>query len=57
MVVILDPRIRTKQYGRTFLESLPDCQIVEESVLADEAPGAAQAAQRPARSTRAVPDE
>jgi ATP-dependent DNA helicase DinG len=57
MVVILDPRIRTKQYGRTFLESLPDCQIVEESALADEAPGAAQAAQRPARSTRAVPDE
>jgi len=25
MVVILDPRIRTKQYGRLFLESLPDC--------------------------------
>jgi ATP-dependent DNA helicase DinG len=57
MVVILDPRIRTKQYGKTFLESLPDCQIVEESALADEAPGAAGAAQRPARSTRAAPDE
>ncbi|MCH2594534.1 MAG: DEAD/DEAH box helicase family protein [Pirellulales bacterium] len=25
-VVILDPRIRTKSYGRTFLESLPDCR-------------------------------
>lgn len=27
-VVILDPRIRTKRYGRVFLESLPDCEIV-----------------------------
>jgi ATP-dependent DNA helicase DinG len=27
-VVILDPRIRTKYYGRLFLESLPDCQRV-----------------------------
>ncbi|MGD9648852.1 MAG: ATP-dependent DNA helicase [Pirellulales bacterium] len=26
MVVILDPRVRTKHYGRTFLESLPDCR-------------------------------
>ena len=25
-VVILDPRIRTKPYGRVFLESLPDCR-------------------------------
>ncbi|MEZ6086743.1 MAG: helicase C-terminal domain-containing protein [Pirellulaceae bacterium] len=25
MVVILDPRIRTKPYGRIFLDSLPDC--------------------------------
>lgn len=25
-VVILDPRIRTKPYGRIFLESLPDCR-------------------------------
>ncbi len=30
-VVILDPRIRTKFYGRAFLEALPDCQVVEES--------------------------
>ena len=38
IVVILDPRVKTKPYGRTFLESLPDCQIVEES--ADDAPTA-----------------
>jgi hypothetical protein len=25
--------MKTKQYGRTFLESLPDCQILEESAL------------------------
>ena len=30
MVVILDPRIRTKPYGRLFLASLPDCrQVIE----------------------------
>jgi ATP-dependent DNA helicase DinG len=28
-VVILDPRIVTKSYGRLFLDSLPDCQRVE----------------------------
>lgn len=26
MVVILDPRVLTKAYGRTFLEALPDCK-------------------------------
>jgi ATP-dependent DNA helicase DinG len=31
IVVLLDPRIRTKPYGRLFLESLPDCQVLEES--------------------------
>lgn len=30
IVVILDPRIRTKPYGRIFLDSLPDCEWVEE---------------------------
>lgn len=30
IVVILDPRIRTKYYGRLFLDSLPDCDVVEE---------------------------
>ena len=32
MVVLLDPRIHTKPYGRTFLQSLPKCEIVEASV-------------------------
>ena len=27
-VVMLDPRIRTKRYGRIFLESLPDCEVI-----------------------------
>jgi ATP-dependent DNA helicase DinG len=27
-VVILDPRVRTKRYGRLFLESLPECNLV-----------------------------
>ena len=30
IVVILDPRIKTTNYGKQFLESLPDCEIVEE---------------------------
>ena len=32
MVVILDPRIRTKPYGRTFLASLPECRTKIERV-------------------------
>jgi len=28
IVVILDPRVRTKYYGRKFLEALPDCEII-----------------------------
>jgi ATP-dependent DNA helicase DinG len=32
MVVILDPRVRTKSYGRMFLESLPECKIVRDEV-------------------------
>ncbi len=31
-VVVLDPRIKTKPYGRIFLESLPDCQLIEQSL-------------------------
>ena len=27
-VVILDPRIRTKRYGKLFLDSLPSCRVV-----------------------------
>ncbi len=30
MVVILDPRVRTKPYGRVFLESLPECRVTVE---------------------------
>ena len=35
IVVILDPRVKTKPYGRTFLESLPDCQVSEESAAGE----------------------
>ncbi len=28
MVVILDPRLRTKPYGRQFLDALPECAVV-----------------------------
>jgi len=31
IVVILDPRIRTKAYGRTCLDSLPDCNVEVET--------------------------
>jgi ATP-dependent DNA helicase DinG len=37
IVVLLDPRVRTKQYGRLFLESLPECQLVIESATGDAA--------------------
>jgi len=30
MVVILDPRVRTKSYGKVFLDSLPDCKRLVE---------------------------
>lgn len=30
MVVVLDPRIKTKPYGREFLDSLPPCPVVYE---------------------------
>ena len=28
IVVILDPRVRTKRYGKRFLQSLPPCKVV-----------------------------
>lgn len=34
MVVLLDPRLRSKPYGRLFLESLPDCRRTVEQVEA-----------------------
>ena len=27
-VVLLDPRLRTKRYGKLFLDSLPDCKVI-----------------------------
>jgi ATP-dependent DNA helicase DinG len=33
MVVILDPRVRTKPYGRQFLASLPECKVVVEKAV------------------------
>ncbi len=38
IVVILDPRLRTKPYGRVFLQSLPDCEVVEESAEGEAEP-------------------
>ncbi len=32
IVVVLDPRIKTKAYGQIFLDSLPDTQVVHESL-------------------------
>jgi ATP-dependent DNA helicase DinG len=32
IVVILDPRIRTKLYGKTFLNSLPNCEVIFETL-------------------------
>ena len=37
IVVVLDPRLQSKPYGRTFLSSLPDCEVVVESVTHDVA--------------------
>jgi ATP-dependent DNA helicase DinG len=39
IVVLLDPRIRTKPYGRWFLESLPECDVIEESARGEEEMG------------------
>ena len=32
IVAILDPRVLTKPYGRTFLDSLPECPRVVETL-------------------------
>ena len=43
IVVILDPRVLTKPYGRTFLSSLPECpRVVEQIDLSDKRNGAEQ---------------
>ncbi len=36
IVVILDPRIRSKPYGRQFLDSLPECRLSTESADEEE---------------------
>jgi ATP-dependent DNA helicase DinG len=36
IVVLFDPRVRGKPYGRTFLESLPECEVVIEKVEGSE---------------------
>jgi len=35
MVVILDPRVVTKRYGRAFLNSLPPCELIRDSVTCE----------------------
>jgi len=29
IVVLLDSRVKTKRYGKLFLDALPDCKVVE----------------------------
>jgi len=46
VVAILDPRVHTRRYGRTFLEALPPCQVVSDRevlarFLSGEVPAAA----------------
>jgi ATP-dependent DNA helicase DinG len=36
MVVVLDPRVRSKPYGKLFLDSLPDCRRRVDSALSGE---------------------
>lgn len=40
VVCLLDPRVRSRPYGRAFLESLPGCRIVEERAAVGEFLGA-----------------
>ena len=34
LVVILDPRVLTKRYGKTFLDALPECRRYVDGVAA-----------------------
>ena len=38
IVVILDPRVRTKRYGKMFIDSLPDCEVVIEQADTEPSP-------------------
>jgi ATP-dependent DNA helicase DinG len=50
MVVILDPRVLTKGYGRSFLAALPECQRFVDGSPAEEVPATGrQPAGRPRR--------
>lgn len=40
IVVVLDPRIRTKPYGKQFIQSLPPCRVEVERVDAPSVPNA-----------------
>ena len=42
MVVILDPRVLTKGYGRTFLGALPECRRFVDGVPAEGVPDGAR---------------
>ncbi|HEV3204176.1 MAG TPA: helicase C-terminal domain-containing protein, partial [Gemmataceae bacterium] len=35
MVVVLDPRILTKRYGKMFVEALPPCRLYVDGILQD----------------------
>jgi ATP-dependent DNA helicase DinG len=49
IVVILDPRVRTKAYGKLFIESLPDCKVTIERM--DGQPAKAVIAEPPRMKT------
>ncbi len=59
IVVVLDPRVTTRQYGRLFLDSLPDCERVEENVeeSAERRMQSAESRARSAESPRGRPTE
>jgi ATP-dependent DNA helicase DinG len=55
IVVILDPRVRNKPYGRLFLESLPDCKVTVEPSAQDRSTSAAPASTPPPKSAPTRP--
>jgi ATP-dependent DNA helicase DinG len=55
IVVILDPRVRNKPYGRLFLESLPDCKVTVEPCAKDRSTSIAPASTPPPKSASTRP--
>src|SRR5258708_4906977 len=53
IVVILDPRVRNKPYGRLFLESLPDCKVTVEQAGNERSTSAAPSSRTPPKSASA----